>query len=408
MPRSAGLALYLASRALSASGKDKQKQSFELSDRPPGDLVWFHAGPGSEADALTEVARRLTHRRPGTAVVLTSSEALAGDLAPPLYAAGEPEENARDIKKFLDHWRPDAVALAGDVAFPAAMVEVQDRGIPIHLVDTRLPEILARRLRWAPRAGEALFRRVSHILTATEAEAETFRRLRAPPDRVEACGHLEEGTAPLPCNRSDHAALAQLLSARPVWLAISVEPEEVEAVLAAHRRAMRVAHRLLLILSPAHAEDGPALRGAIEREDWTVALRSDGGEPDPDVQVFVADVAGEAGLWYRLAPIAFLGGSLVRGGRGGDPCEPAALGSAILTGPDTRRHRRRFQRFLAAGAARTAGSAEALGEAVADLLAPDRAAEMARKAWEITSAGAELTDRVIDLVALSLDEREHV
>jgi 3-deoxy-D-manno-octulosonic-acid transferase len=186
-----------------------------------------------------------------------------------------------------------------------------------------------------------------------------------------------------------------------------VENQEVEAVLTAHRRATRVAHRLLLILSPANPEDGPALRDAIGKEEWTVALRSDGGEPDPDVQVFVADVAGEAGLWYRLAPIAFLGGSLVRGGRGGDPCEPAALGSAILTGPDTRRHRRRFQRFLAAGAARTAGSAEALGEAVADLLAPDRAAEMARKAWDITSAGAELTDRVIDLVALSLDEREH-
>jgi 3-deoxy-D-manno-octulosonic-acid transferase len=43
---------------------------------------------------------------------------------------------------------------------------------------------------------------------------------------------------------------------------------------------------------------------------------------------------------------------------------------------------------------------------VADLLSPDRAAEMARRAWEITSAGSEVTDRVIELVAQSLDERE--
>jgi 3-deoxy-D-manno-octulosonic-acid transferase len=120
----------------------------------------------------------------------------------------------------------------------------------------------------------------------------------------------------------------------------------------------------------------------------------------------VADVPGEAGLWYRLAPITFLGGSLLRGGQGHDPCEPAALGSAILTGPDTGATGESFQRFLAAGAARTAGSAEALGEAVADLLAPDRAAEMARRAWEITSAGSDLTDRVIELVTQSLDERD--
>jgi 3-deoxy-D-manno-octulosonic-acid transferase len=64
------------------------------------------------------------------------------------------------------------------------------------------------------------------------------------------------------------------------------------------------------------------------------------------------------------------------------------------------------QRFLAAGAARTAGSAEALGEAVADLLAPDRTAEMARRAWEITSAGSEVTDRVIALVEQVLDAPE--
>jgi 3-deoxy-D-manno-octulosonic-acid transferase len=70
------------------------------------------------------------------------------------------------------------------------------------------------------------------------------------------------------------------------------------------------------------------------------------------------------------------------------------------------RHRRRLQRFLAAGAARTVGSAEALGAAVADLLAPDRTAEMARRAWEITSAGSELTDHVIELVFQSLDEDE--
>lgn len=406
MPRSAGLALYLASRSLPGRPRPRPSHSVETAERPPGDVVWCHAGPGADGDAVVEAARRISARRPGTAVVLTGTEDLSGALAPPLLAAAEPDETSREIRKFLDHWRPGAVVLAGDVAQPATMIEVQDRRIPLHLVDARLPDTFARRLRWAPGTAAALFGRVSRILTATEAEAETFRRLKAPAERVEACGTLEEGTAPLPCNRSDHAALAQLLAARPVWLAISVDPEEVEAVLAAHRRATRVAHRLLLILSPANPEDGPALKDTLEAEGWTAALRSEGEEPEADVQVFVADAPGEAGLWYRLAPITFLGGSLVRGGQGRDPCEPAALGSAIITGPAAERYRRRVQRFLAAGAARTASSAEALGEAVADLLAPDRAAEMARRAWEITSAGAGVTDRLIELVLQSLDDGE--
>jgi 3-deoxy-D-manno-octulosonic-acid transferase len=406
MPRSAGLALYLASRTLTPRKKSAHSQEVAPPDRLAGELVWVHAGDGTDTDALVEVARRIAGRRPGTSVVITATEPPLGALAPPLFLGAEPGENPREIRKFLDHWRPDTVVFAGEVATPAAMVEVQTRGIPLHLVDARLPDLFARRLRWAPGAGASLFGGVARILTPTEADAETFRRLKAPADRVEARGHIEEGTAPLPCNRADYAALAQLVAARPVWLAMSIEPVEVEAVLTAHRRAMRVAHRLVLILVPAAPEAGPALRDGLEEAGWSVALRSDGEEPDPEIQVFVADVPGEAGLWYRLAPITFLGGSLHRGGQGHDPCEPAALGSAILTGPDTASYRRRFQRFLAAGAARTVGSAEALGEAVADLLSPDRAAEMARRAWEITSAGSEVTDRVIELVAQSLDERE--
>ena len=406
MPRSAGLALYLASRSLPARAKSGPAGQTEPAERPSGAVVWCHAGAGSDADALVEVARRIGERRPKTSVVVTGRDEAALPLAPPLHAAGDPEDTSREIRRFLDHWRPDAVVLAGDVVRPAAMLEVQARGVPLLLVDARLPDSFARSLRWAPGAGATLFRDVTRILTRTDAEADVFRRLKAPADRIEARGNLEEGTAPLPCNRSDHAALAQLLATRPVWLAIGVAPAEVGAVLSAHLRARRIAHRLLLILSPAAPEDGPALRDALDAEGWTVALRSDGEEPDPDVQVFVADVPGESGLWYRLAPITFLGGSLAGALPGRDPCEPAALGSAILTGPSNDRYRRRLQRFRAAGAARTVGSAEALGEAVADLLAPDRTAEMARRAWEITSAGSETTDRVIELVGQALDERE--
>jgi 3-deoxy-D-manno-octulosonic-acid transferase len=41
---------------------------------------------------------------------------------------------------------------------------------------------------------------------------------------------------------------------------------------------------------------------------------------------------GELGLFYRLAPVAFIGGSLVAHG-GQNPLEPARLGCAVLAGP---------------------------------------------------------------------------
>ncbi len=405
MTRSAGLALYLASRAFADRGKGKTDQEESpLAARPEGQLVWFASGAGTRPDSLVELARRFVSTRAGSSALVTSVERRA--LPDPLLSDRMPEDMPRDLKRFLDHWRPDVAVLAGEVAHPAAIVEAHHRGTPVCLLDARVSNASARKFRWAPMATASLFQRVSYILTPTAADAEMFRRLRAPADRVEATGCLEEGRAPLPCNRSDHSALATLLAARPVWLATNVHAEEVEQVLAANDQARRLAHRLLLILSPADPADGPGLRDRFENLGLKVALRSGGEEPDPDVQIYVADVPGEDGLWYRLAPIAFLGDSLIRNGRGHDPHEPAALGSAIVTGRQTGQHREAFSRFLAAGAARTVGSGEALGDAVTDLLSPDRAAEMARRAWEITSAGAEVTDRALEVIAIALDERD--
>lgn len=404
MARSAGLSLLLASRGLAGGGKPKISQRDSApAPRPDGELVWYHAGPGTRPQALAELARRCASARPGSTALLTSEAPVP--VAEPLLSDDMPDDSQRAVRRFLDHWRPDTVVLGGELIYPTFIVEAHDRGMAVCLVDATIPQTLVRRLRWAPGAAAAFFGCVRHVLTPSEAEAETFRRFRTPRDRVEAVGTLDEGTAPLPCNRSDHSAISRLIAARPVWLAIDVQPDEIEDVLAAHDRARRTAHRLLLLLCPADTASGPELRDMLESRGWKVALRSDGEEPDPDIQIFVADTPGEAGLWYRLAPITFLGGSLGRMGTGRDPHEPAALGSAILTGRRTGSHRDAVSRFLKAGAARTVGSGEALGEAVTDLLSPDRAAEMARRAWEITSAGAEVTDRALDIILTALDER---
>jgi 3-deoxy-D-manno-octulosonic-acid transferase len=61
-------------------------------------------------------------------------------------------------------------------------------------------------------------------------------------------------------------------------------------------------------------------------------LRSRGHLPDRRTEVYVADTIGELGLLYRLSPMVFIGGSLVRHG-GQNPIEAVKLGTAILHGP---------------------------------------------------------------------------
>jgi 3-deoxy-D-manno-octulosonic-acid transferase len=139
----------------------------------------------------------------------------------------------------------------------------------------------------------------------------------------------------------------------------------------------------------------------------SVARRSLDEEIEDDTQVYIADTEGELGLWYRLAPVAFFGGTLVPGGRPRHPFEAAALGAAILRGPALAAddpNRPVWDRLGQIGACRIVGDAGDLGDAVGDLLAPDRAAQMARAGWEASSAGTVAAERVVALLLATIGD----
>jgi 3-deoxy-D-manno-octulosonic-acid transferase len=62
------------------------------------------------------------------------------------------------------------------------------------------------------------------------------------------------------------------------------------------------------------------------------ARRWDGALPTTETDIYVADTVGELGLFYAVAPFAFIGGSLVPHG-GQNPIEAVKLGAGVITGP---------------------------------------------------------------------------
>ncbi len=134
-----------------------------------------------------------------------------------------------------------------------------------------------------------------------------------------------------------------------------------------------------------------------------VAERSREEEPEADVEIFLVENPADYGLWYRLAPVTFLGGTLAGRGPVRNPMEAAVLGSAILHGPKTGQSGPVFGRLGAARATRAVASTTDLGEALSDLLSPDRAARLAQAAWTVASDGAEVTDMVLQRIRAIMD-----
>ena len=378
--------------------------------RADGPLVWFHVGSELDALGVPDLINRLRDVRDDAAVLVTVArrgpdELLAARLPRDAAVQRAPGATVHAVTTFLDDWKPD-VCIWADQNLDAVLVSAADKaGIPLFLVDARMPERAG--WRWLPGQRRSLLKRFSFIIASDTQAAEGLKALGVPPDRIETMGALQVGSAPLTCSQAERDSLAEVLAARPVWLAAGMTENEVPMVIEAHRQATRRAHRLLLILQPENLDDGPALCERLEAEGWVTGLRSRYDEPEPEVEIFVADLPDELGLWYRLSPIAAMGGSLA-----GDspravqnPFEAAALGSAVLFGPHLGPWAGSYERLRGAGAARAVTDRASLARAVEFLLAPDMVAAMATAAWELTTAGAEATDRIVGLIADALDAR---
>jgi len=168
---------------------------------------------------------------------------------------------------------------------------------------------------------------------------------------------------------------------RPIIVAASTHPGEEEILMEAHRTLARFFPSLLSVIVPRHPARGAAIAHAIADAGLHVALRSREELPTAITDIYVADTMGELGLFYRLAPIVFMGGSLVPHG-GQNPIEAIKLGASIVHGPHVFNFTDVYEALDGAGGARQVDTLEALVKRLGQLLENPKAREMSVAASE--------------------------
>lgn len=362
--------------------------------RPQGQLVWFHAASVGESLSILPLIGQLRFKRPDVAVLITTGTRSSADLLSVRLPVGVlhqfvPIDSAGAVARFLDHWHPDLAVWTESELWPRLIVATQVRGIPMLLINARMSAASARRWRWVPGMIAGLLGRFDQVLTQDQATADLFRHLGLPADRVTTAGTLKVGSADLPFDPDALAALRRVIGNRPIWLAASTHPGEEAIVAAAHARLLNEHPDLLLVLAPRHPDRAQEVAAILRAAGLTLTRRSEGGAPV--AQAYLADTLGEMGLWYRLSPIAFVGGSLVPVG-GHNPYEPAAQNAAILTGPHVTNFADIFARLLAGGGAQGVVDAETLADAVRALSVPTVRQVQAGAARAIAAGGDDATN----------------
>ncbi|WP_428546651.1 3-deoxy-D-manno-octulosonic acid transferase [Profundibacter sp.] len=416
---SLGLKIYLANarRAGARALQDQQAHGNTAQKRlarPAGQLIWLHASNAEETSPVQELIRALASERDDISFLVTTPENTPVDLRfqdsceQPCIHLTAPPDTPQQVAEFLGHWNPTISVWAGSTLRPALLVETHDRNIPMVMVDARCRAQIEGRKRWKTGMIFALLALFDRILVGKPEVVLRLIRQGANPDKTEVCGLLEEGATTLYCDDKDRDEMAARLAARPIWLAMKTVDGEESITAAAHRAVSRLSHRLMLVISPMESTCGDALAESLTNDGWLVAQRSKGQDPDEHIQIFIADTPDELGLWLRLAPVCFIGNSLIKGGKGCSPFEASALGSAILHGPFVESYRTGYARLDIAGAAREVRDAADLATNLQELLAPDIAAAMAHAGWAKSTSGAEAVDHTVGLILETLAKAEDI
>ncbi len=400
--------LILGQRA--ARGKEERTRMRERLGhtnlpRPSGRLIWVHGASVGESLSALPLVERLA-AQPDTHVLVTSGTVTSAHILAQRLPQGAwhqyvPLDTPGAVRRFLDHWRPDAGLFVESDLWPNLILDAAARGVRMALINARISESSARRWGRARASAGALLDAFDWVLAQNEDFAERFRTLGA--RRVAVVGSLKADAQPLPVNADALTQMKAWIGDRPVLLAAQTHPGEDETILPVHDSLRVRFPDLLTIIVPRHVERGAAI--AMLCDHRPSARRSRGDTLTPATAVYIADTLNELGLFYRLSSFCFLGGTLVPLG-GHNPLEPAKLHCAVLAGPHTTSAPGAFNAVLdAQGFGRVLGSTDIARQATTLLVNPNAGIQAGNDAAQGAATLGGAVERTAAVLAELLDAR---
>ncbi|KAL7096712.1 hypothetical protein ACP275_10G096700 [Erythranthe tilingii] len=310
--------------------------------RPTGHLIWFHAVSLGEGLAAIPVIKCCLERRPDVTILMTTAttsafEVIKNRLPSNVIYQFAPLDIPSTVDAFLQHWRPNAVMLMESELWPNLIMCAARNGIAMTLLNGRMstksfqnwshPLILP--------LISLMLSKFSLILPLSTIQGIHFQLLQASPVIINYSGDLKYAVADFCVSEGEKKGLEELeaqLSGRKVWMASSIHKGEEEVFIGTHNMLKQNHADIVTIIVPRQPQHGQDIAQKLQEEGISVALRSRGDNLTPETSIYVVDSLGELRDFYRLTPIAVIGGSFAAGSAGHNISEAAAAGCAVLTG----------------------------------------------------------------------------
>ncbi len=335
--------------------------------------LWIHAvsvGEVQAASPFIAAARESGFSAPlvlstTTPTGRTMAERLVGPAADALFYY--PWDVPRIVRRAVSALRPRGYVAMETEVWPELLGQLDERGIPLFLVNGRLSERTFRKaLRWRS-FWSMLLNRFTLLLFREEEDGEKARFLGVDPERIHVVGDAKVEALLRRRDKGPFSLPSAPPPGGPVFVAGSTHEGEEEIVLDAFRRVRRILSDARLVLVPRHPERAEAILTLLRtrNEERGEALKSERlSQCDLSASwtILVVDRVGVLFEVYRWGRSAFVGGSLVpRGGQ--NLLEPAAWGVPVQHGPFVEDFAAAAEKLGRLGMAQTVRNAEELAAA---------------------------------------------
>ena len=215
---------------------------------------------------------------------------------------------------------------------------------------------------------------------------------------VISTGNLKFAAVNPPFDEQELNKMRSLIGQRPCWsMASTHEDEELQGA-DIHLNLKKEYPSLLSIFVPRHPNRADNLEQQFIKQGLSVARRSRGEQILDTTDIYLADTIGEMGLLYQLAPIVFVGGSLIKFG-GQNMLEPMRLNRAVIIGPHAFNFREIVQTAKDENALIEVQDKKELEKTISSFLKqPDNFNQMRQNANKLATSEMSVLDRVFKVL----------
>jgi 3-deoxy-D-manno-octulosonic-acid transferase len=381
-------------------------------------VIWLHAVSVGEVNLCTQLIRALELRLPNIKFVVSTTTTtgmaeLRRRLPTHIGKIYYPIDRRKYVGRALAVINPEAIVLVEAEIWPNFLWRARDLKVPVFLANARLSDRSFRGYKCFGFLFRPLFGSFAGVGCQNEEDAARLRAVGCSPDAVHVVGNLKFDAAKLDERRAlDVPSLLRQLGVPPdaqILVGGSTHDGE-EAILAEIVQRLRARFpKLFLVLVPRHFERGREVGEQLRQRGVKFAYRNLIGADTQlaagEVECLLVNTTGELRLFYEHATAVFIGKSLTAMG-GQNPIEPAALGKAMVFGPNMQNFADITRNFIAENGAIQVHCPDSLEAAIASLLADeDRRMETGHNALRVVRKNLGAIDRTVEMILEKLDPR---